>query len=197
MNPRMMLLAVVPCAALQAEVILPKILSSHNGGGAESAGACMGIATPGEELAVTFRGETRSTKAGQLGRWSVYLSPGAAGGPFEMTVKGTAAGGNGDEAATQTVTLEDVLVGDVWVASGQSNMEFMMRQSATAEADLPHPADPNIRLLVVKKKSINFPQDDVKTTGWTASSPESAKDFSAVGGTLPARLRRGSMCRWA
>jgi sialate O-acetylesterase len=138
-----------------------------------------GMATAGEDVAVTFRGQTRSTKAGQLGRWSVYLSPGAAGGPFEMTVKGTPEA-NSDAAGAQTITLEDVLVGDVWVASGQSNMEFLMHQAATADQDLPHAANSNIRLLVVKKKAVEYPQDDVDSDGWTASTPESAKDFSAV-----------------
>jgi sialate O-acetylesterase len=96
-----------------------------------------------------------------------------------MTVKGLPAAG-GDAAAAQTITLDDVLVGDVWVASGQSNMEFMMKQAATADQDLPNAANDKIRLLVVKKKAVGFPQDDVDTEGWTASTPESAKDFSAV-----------------
>src|SRR5260221_11899609 len=92
-----------------------------------------GLATAGEEVAVTFRGQTRSAKANQLGRWSVYLSPGAAGGPFEMTVKGTPANAG---AGPEAIALEDVLVGDVWVASGQSNMEVMMNRAETADRGL-------------------------------------------------------------
>jgi hypothetical protein len=103
-----------------------------------------GMATPGEAVAVTFRGEMRTTKGGELGKWSVYLSPGAAGGPFEMTVKGTPTAG-GDSAVAQTITLDDVLVGDAWVASGQSNMEFLMKQAATADQDLPHAANDKIQ----------------------------------------------------
>jgi sialate O-acetylesterase len=138
-----------------------------------------GMTTPGESVSVTFRGEKRTATATQIGRWNAYLSPGSAGGPFEMVVKGLA-GTSGDAASTQTITLEDVLVGDVWVASGQSNMEFEMRKAATAAEDLPHAANLRIRLLMVKKKAVEFAQDDIDSEGWAVSTPETTKDFSAV-----------------
>jgi sialate O-acetylesterase len=175
-----LLFALIRSATLPAEVTLPKVLGSHMVVERDLPVHVWGMAAPGQEVAMTFRGETRSTKAGQLGRWSVYLSPGAAGGPFSMTVKGTPAPGGGEAAPEQAIALEDVLVGDVWVASGQSNMEFMMKQSATAEQDLPNSGNDKIRLLIVKKKAVDFPQDDLDTDGWQASTPESAKDFSAV-----------------
>lgn len=94
MNLRsLLLLALVPCTTLFAEVTLPKILSSHMVIQRDLPVHVWGMATPGETVAVSFRGQTRSTKAGELGRWSVHLSPGAAGGPFQMTVTG-APGGN-------------------------------------------------------------------------------------------------------
>jgi sialate O-acetylesterase len=160
------------CATAFAQVTLPRILSSHMVVERDLPVHVWGLAPAGEQVSVTFRGETRSTTAGPLGRWSVYLAPGAAGGPFQMTVKGA--------AAEQVITLDDVLVGDVWVASGQSNMEFMMHQAATADADLPHADNAHIRLLVVKKSAVVYPLDDITTDGWAASSPETAKDFSAV-----------------
>jgi sialate O-acetylesterase len=138
-----------------------------------------GMAQPGEQVSVTFRGETKSAAATRLGRWSLYFKPGAAGGPFEMSVKATpadaAAGTSG-----QTITIHDILVGDVWVASGQSNMQFSMDHASTAATDLPKAGNPKIRLLIVDDKAADFPQDDVSTTGWAASTPESAKLFSAV-----------------
>ncbi len=136
-----------------------------------------GVATPGEAVKVSFRGETRSTLANPLGRWSLYLKPGTAGGPFQMTVSGS---GSDGVATEQPITLDDILVGDVWVASGQSNMEFAMRQASTAEQDLPKTSNPRIRLLMIRKKAADFPQDDADTDGWTVSSPDTAKDFSAV-----------------
>jgi sialate O-acetylesterase len=172
MNLRLLLLfALLPGATLSGEVTLPKILTNHMVVQRDLPVHIWGNAGPGEDVSVSFRGETRSTKAGQLGRWSVYLAPGAAGGPFQLIVKG---------ATAQSITLDDVLVGDVWLASGQSNMEFEMRKAATAAADLPHAANPRIRLLTVKKQASEYAKDDAETEGWVASSPDSAKEFSAV-----------------
>ena len=162
------------------QVTLPKVLSSHMVIQRDLPVHIWGTAAPGEGVQVSFRGETQGATAGTLGRWSIYLKPGAAGGPFELTVKGTPPLGGG-EAAGQTITLDDVLVGDVWVASGQSNMEFAMRQAETAAQDLPKASNPRIRLLMVKKKDAEYPLDDVETDGWAPSTPETAKDFSAVG----------------
>jgi sialate O-acetylesterase len=177
---RFLCLLLIPCAALSAQVTLPKILASHMVIQRELPVHVWGMAAPGEDVAVTFRGQTRTTKAGPLGRWSLYLKPGAAGGPFQMTVTGTPATDGGAEPAVQTLTLDDILVGDVWVASGQSNMEFAMRQAATAAQDLPRAADSSLRLLIVKKRASDYAQDDTDTDGWAASSPETARDFSAV-----------------
>ena len=170
---RAMLFAVLLPAAVSAQVTLPKILSDHMVVQRDLPVHLWGFAAAGEDVRVEFRGETRTATASNTGRWSVYLKPGAAGGPFEMTVKGGADG-------EQPITIHDVLVGDVWVASGQSNMEFAMRQAATAAEDLPKADNPRIRLLIVDKKAAEYPLDDVETAGWAASTPETAKNFSAV-----------------
>ena len=172
-----LLSALIPTA--QAQVTLPKALSSHMVIQRDLPVHVWGTAAPSEPIEVTFRGQTRTTTTGPLGRWSIFLSPGAAGGPFELTVKGTPAAPD-SQAAPQTITLTDVLVGDVWLASGQSNMEFAMRQAATADQDLPHAAIPDIRLLMVNKKASEYPLEDIDSPGWTASTPESARNFSAV-----------------
>ncbi|MGD0786785.1 MAG: sialate O-acetylesterase [Terracidiphilus sp.] len=181
MNLRsVLLLALLPGASASAQVTLPKILASHMVVQRDLPVHVWGLAPAGEEVAVTFRGATRSTQAGHLGRWSVYLPPGAAGGPFQLIVKGQPTPAGGDAAPAQIVTLDDVLVGDVWVASGQSNMEFEMRKAATADEDLPRAANPRIRLLIVKRRAADYPQDEIDTEGWAASTPETARDFSAV-----------------
>jgi len=176
------LLSTASCVSLAAwgQVTLPKVLSNHMVVQRDLPVHVWGTAPPRGGVVVSFRGESRGVTVGPLGRWSVYLKPGEAGGPFEMTVKGTPPMGDG-AAAMQAITLTDVLVGDVWVASGQSNMEFAMHQAATAEQDLPHAANDKIRLLMVKKKASEYPLDDVETEGWAASTPETARDFSAVG----------------
>jgi sialate O-acetylesterase len=176
----LLLLALLPGATASAEVTLPKILTSHMVVQRDLPVHIWGMATPGEDVSVSFRGETRIAKAGPLGHWSVYLAPGAAGGPFQMIVKGAPAVAGAEAAPAQTIALDDVLVGDVWLASGQSNMEFRMHQAATASADLPHAANPRIRLLMIKNRASEYAQDDADTNGWAASSPETAHDFSAV-----------------
>ncbi len=168
-------LALLQGVLVAAQVSLPKVLSSHMVVERDVPVHVWGKAAPGRVVSVSFRGESRSTATGPMGKWSVYLKPGVAGGPFALTVTSNAANGT-----AQTITLDDVLVGDVWLASGQSNMEFAMRQAETAAQDLPQAANARIRLLMVKKKASVYPLDDVETEGWAASTPETAKDFSAV-----------------
>jgi sialate O-acetylesterase len=180
----LLLMVVLPGVLVNAQVTLPKVLTSHMVVQRDLPVHVWGMAAPGENVRVSFRGETRAATAGQLGRWSLYLKPGEAGGPFEMVVKGmpaSAAIGAATTATTTTITLDDVLVGDVWVASGQSNMEFRMRQAATADQDLPHAANQRIRLMIVNQKPSEYALDDVDSEGWTVSTPETARDFSAVG----------------
>src|SRR5512142_2498026 len=103
-------LAVVPHA--RADVVLPYLIADHMVVQRGRPVHIWGKAEPGEAVAVTFRGAESRAVADPLGRWSVYLPPGEAGGPFAMTIRGA-----------DTISFDDVLVGDVWVASGQSNME--------------------------------------------------------------------------
>ena len=166
-------------AFLPAQVTLPKILSSHMVVQRDLPVHVWGTAAPGETVSVSFRDETRSTIADRIGQWTIFLNPGAAGGPFAMKVQGTAAPGSG-VANESPIELTDVLVGDVWIASGQSNMEFPMSRAATAAQDLPHADNSQIRLLMVNKRASPYAEPDLDTNGWTASTPETAKDFSAV-----------------
>ena len=156
-------------SSANAEVSLPKILANHMVIQRDLPIHVWGWAAAGETVSASFRGQSRSATASDLGLWSIYLPPSAAGGPFELTVKGS-----------NTITLSDVLVGDVWVASGQSNMEFEMRKASTATADLPKAANDRIRLMTVKKVYSEYPLTDVGGVEWTASTPDSARDFSAV-----------------
>jgi sialate O-acetylesterase len=172
-------LFLAPAVLLPAQVTLPKVLSSHMVVQRELPAHIWGTAAPQESVSVSFRGETRTTSADRLGQWSVYLRPGAAGGPFELRVQGTPAA-NGTAPAEAPIVLSDILVGDVWLASGQSNMEFPMSRAATAAQDLPHAGISDIRLLMMKKRASDYAEPDLDTDGWTASNPETAKDFSAV-----------------
>jgi sialate O-acetylesterase len=127
------------------------------------------MAAPHEAVSIAFRGETKTGTADDDGRWSIYLSPGEAGGPFQLTIK-----------ATNTVVLNDILVGDVWVASGQSNMEFPMTGLLNAQTEIAAAQYPKIRLFLVKHKPADYPLENVESKGWAACTPETAADSSAV-----------------
>jgi sialate O-acetylesterase len=175
----LLLFALIPVAAASAQVTLPHVLSDHMVVQRDLPVHVWGKAAPGEQVTVSFRGETRSATADPIGHWSVYLKPGAAGGPFEITVTSAAPAGAAT-AAPQSITIHDILVGDVWLASGQSNMEFPLSRAATAAEDIPNAGNDHIRLLMVNKKAADYAMEDVDTDGWKPSTPESAKNFSAV-----------------
>ena len=127
-----------------------------------------GKASPGEAVTVTFRGQTAQTVATDLGRWEVWLQPLQAGEPSSMTVKGN-----------NTLTVSDILVGDVWLGSGQSNMQWAVRQSDNAQAEIAAAKYPQIRLFYVPRKPSPVPVEDVDAK-WVVCSPESVGEFSAV-----------------
>ena len=157
--------------AASAEVSLPSVLADHMVVQRGLPVHIWGMATPHEAVSVTFRGEARSTTADDLGRWSVYLPPGETGGPFQMSIK-----------ATNTITLDDVLVGDVWVASGQSNMEFPMTELVNAQDEIAAARHPEIRIFRVAQHPSAYPLEnvDASTKSWTACTPESVAHSSAV-----------------
>jgi len=162
-------LALAFSTTTRADVTLPSVLADHMVVQRGLPTHVWGMAASHEEVTVTFRGENRSTTADDLGRWSVYFSPGEAGGPFPMVVKGK-----------NTITLNDVLVGDVWVASGQSNMEFSLHGLINPETEIAAAKYPQIRIFRVEHRPANFPQTNVDAKTWAACTPESAADSSAV-----------------
>lgn len=152
-----------------ADVTLPAVLADHMVVQRGLPVHVWGMASAGEAISVTFRAEAKSTTADVLGRWSVYLAPVEAGGPFSITVKGS-----------NTIVLNDVLVGDVWVASGQSNMELPMTRVNNAESEIAAAQYPKIRIFQIKKKTADYPLTDVDAKTWAACTPETVADSSAV-----------------
>ena len=136
-----------------------------------------GTAAPGEKVAVAINGQTQTATAGADGRWMVHLSPLKAGGPYTATVSGQ-----------NKITIADVLVGEVWLASGQSNMDFTVARTEKKyfagtlnEAEEIKAANyPQIRMFTVDLHMVDTPQDDV-TGHWAVCSPATVGDFSAVG----------------
>jgi len=174
----LLLLCLLPVTSASAQISLPKVLSDHMVVQRDLPVHVWGMAAPGQNVDVQSRGESRKVSANPLGHWNAYLKPGKAGGPFTLTVTPGAAP---DQSPVQpAITLTDIMVGDVWVASGQSNMEFPLSRASTAAQDLPNAANPQIRLLMISKRAADYAMADADTDGWTQSSPETAKEFSAV-----------------
>jgi sialate O-acetylesterase len=165
------------CAAAVAEVKLPKVLSDHAVLQREAPIHVWGWADPGELVAVSFHEQKQSATADDLGKWSVYLSPEQAGGPYTLTIQ-----------ATNTVTISDILVGDVWFASGQSNMEMPLKGfpgSAVLKngaEEIANSNQPRLRLLRVHQRPSDHPLPDLQDSDevWTLCTPETAASFSAV-----------------
>ena len=164
-------LAVIP---LQAQLQLSSVITDHAVLQREVPIHLWGEAAPAEKISITFHAQTVATSATANGLWEAWLMPEPAGGPFTLTVRGSSA-----------LTRSDLLVGDVWFASGQSNMEMPLAgfpQSAVvnnaaqeiAQADLPQ-----VRLLRLEHTSSASPVSGI-SAAWQPCTPATAKDFSAV-----------------
>lgn len=127
-----------------------------------------GTASDGEKVTVELAGQKLTTTATD-GTWRVDLRPLTAGGPFAMTISGE-----------NTVRVNNLLVGEVWVCSGQSNMAFSLNGAATAKQEIPQADFPEIRMFTVRREAAITPQEKVKGS-WVECSPQTAARFSAVG----------------
>lgn len=138
-----------------------------------------GIADAGEPVRVTLAGATRSTTASVNGRWSVALPAMPAGGPFILEVRGKA-----------ILRFKDVMIGEVWVASGQSNMTYALAGAATGPEALRKADDPELRFFTVPKRIALSIQSNTLPASWQLCNRDSAKEFSAVAYFFARDLRR-------
>jgi sialate O-acetylesterase len=129
-----------------------------------------GMAEAGEDIKVTLAGNARSIKTDSEGHWSVHLPAMSAGGPFTLTIQGK-----------KNIAVKDVMIGEVWIASGQSNMNFELSGSVGGAAEVMNADYPQIRLFTVPQKISLQPQQNTLPAAWRICSPETAKHFSAVG----------------
>lgn len=164
----------------QAELKLPSILGSHMVVQRGQPMAVWGWAATGETVTVTFDRTERKTKANDQGEWSVTLpAPRADGKAHQLTVKG----------AKDKIELTDILVGDVWIGSGQSNMEWGLGGTDKANEAIAAAHHPHIRLFHVPKAQSNTPNKDMGAS-WTVCTPASVPGFSAVLYYFGARLEK-------
>jgi sialate O-acetylesterase len=158
-----------------AEIRLPHVLSDHAVLQRNGPIHIWGWAAPQAHLSLQFHNQTVAASADPLGRWSAWLAPEAAGGPYTLAI-------TGDGPA---VKLNDLLVGDVWFASGQSNMQMPLAgfdpktHVRDGEKEIAAANNPRLRLLVVADKGSDSPLDDTPAT-WRPCTPDTAASFSAV-----------------
>jgi len=128
-----------------------------------------GTADPAEKITASLPGRSSSTAADAHGNWSLELPAMQAGGPFILTVRGK-----------KEIVIKDVLIGEVWIASGQSNMTFSLDGAENAATEVPKANYPQIRLFTVPKKIAVAPQANTLPARWEICTPDTAKSFSAV-----------------
>ena len=156
-------------SAAFADPTLPHLFSDHMVLQQEREIRIWGKADPREVVNVTLAGHTSSATADGLGDWSVLLPSMNAGGPFTLIIHGK-----------QEVTIKDVMIGEVWIASGQSNMSFSLDGVENATIEVSKANYPQIRLFTVPKKIALTPQSNTLPAHWDICTPETAKSFSAV-----------------
>ena len=156
--------------AAQAELKLPAIIGDHMVLQQKQTNPIWGWDTPGTEVKVSFAGQAKTAQAGADGKWTVRLDPvPASAQPATLTIEGSS-----------KRTLQDILVGEVWVCSGQSNMGFTVSSCWDADLEIATAKHPNIRLISVPQVGTQEIQDDFKGQ-WEPCSPQNAGAFSAVG----------------
>ncbi len=168
--PRLFLCLVTCSAAARGDVSLNNMFGDHMVLQQGLRNKVWGRAEPGEAITVTFATQSHSTKAADDGTWHVVLDPVVVyGGPHTLTVKGR-----------NTVTFGDVLIGEVWVCSGQSNMWWSVNRSKDPDIERATAKYPDIRLITVPAVGTQKPQWNFNGA-WQTCSPETVGDFSAVG----------------
>ena len=155
-------------ATTRADVSLPALFSDHMVLQREAAVPVWGWAEAGEEVSVSIAGQTKTVQAGADGKWRVTLDKISAAEPGALTVKGK-----------NEITISDVLAGEVWLCSGQSNMGFVVRSAENFEREKAAADHPKLRMFIATSGAATEPQE--KCNGkWFVCSPETVGTFSAT-----------------
>ena len=173
-----LVVALLIAASTSADVRLPRIYGSNMVLQRDMPVRIRGWAEAGEEVTVSIGEASAKATADAKGRWSTELPAMKAGGPHVMTVQGT-----------NRITLKDVLVGEVWVCSGQSNMQWSVAGVPDAAKEMAAATFPNIRLFTAPRVTSGEPEDDVQGS-WSVCSPSTVRGFTAVGYFFGRRLHK-------
>jgi sialate O-acetylesterase len=163
-----LLLLLALAVPVRADVRLPSVISDHMVLQRDMAVPLWGWADPGEEVRVSIAGQTQNTKAGADGKWLVKLAALKEAGPHTLTIQGK-----------NTLTVNDVLVGEVWLASGQSNMAWTVGRSRDFDKERSAANLPQLRMFTVARGPARMPQADCKGS-WQVCSPTTVENFSGT-----------------
>ncbi len=165
------LLACVCLSPLFADVTLAPAFSDNAVLQRETGVPVWGKADPKEKVTVTFKGQKKQTEADASGKWKVTLDKmPASADPAELTVKGN-----------NEIVLKNIVVGDVWLCGGQSNMAWFVKDTLNASAEIAKSANPLIRHNAAPRRASSTPQDEIEMTGWQLAGPETTVLFTATG----------------
>lgn len=156
---------------VSAAVTLPKIFTDNMVLQRNKPVEVWGWANKGDKITVLFNGQKLHAKTGKDGKWSVTLQPMTHGGPFEMTV----------QSKKENIVLKNILIGDVWLCSGQSNMEWIFRNTSDFSTDVTKSSNASIRLFTVQKDMSYTEEKELAGGQWLECNPQTVPDFSAVG----------------
>lgn len=162
--------ALTPTAVLVAEVSVPNIFSEHMVLQRDQKNRVWGKAAAAEKVSVKIAGQTKDTTADANGLWQVELDPLPAGGPHELIIKGS-----------NEIKIGDVLVGEVWICSGQSNMQWTVNNSTNADLERLAANNPKLRMINFPQVGAQEPIWEHKASQWKLTTPENVGGFSAVG----------------
>ena len=169
-------IALVFPSVLHAAIKLPAIFADHMVLQRDAAVPVWGTAVPGENVPVEFAGQKKTATADANGKWLVQLDPmKESAEPRELTVG--------------SIVIRDVLVGEVWLCSGQSNMEWALGRSTGGTEAVAASANPQLRLCTIPHNSQMTPQEDVPAK-WAVSGPDSTKYFSAIAWWFGSKLQK-------
>lgn len=166
-----LLLLLVSSISINAQVSASKIFANNMVLQRNAPIPVWGTAKANEKIEVFFNKQIKKTKADKNGKWMIHLDNETAGGPYNLTIKGS-----------NTIEMKNVLVGEVWICSGQSNMEWSVAQSNNAKKELASANNPMIRHIKIDKEINSIPQNNVNSNkSWQVCDSTTVGGFTAIG----------------
>lgn len=165
---------------LCAQLKVSKLFSDHAVLQRDQPIKVWGWAKKKASVTISFNGKKHKARSDKQGKWEVTMPAMKAGGPYEMTIKNS----------REIISFQDILIGDVWICSGQSNMEWTVSNSNDATAEIEHANDKGIRHFKIPKSYAKMPEETLAGGEWQVTNAETIGDFTAVGYYFAKELRK-------